>query len=466
MINFVPRTGGKQPRIEQIRAAALAGDFEKLDLLLKTKYSFAADELHVRSQLGALISDVIPTRHNECLRLLLKAKGRANYHGHVGKESAMAVAATCENLEALQILIDAGGDVNLCPPAGKTPLVAAAAAGKLAALQFLLKAGAHVNQRCQLMNTTALLEASRAGHLPVVEALLAAGAKLCADARGETPLYFACAGGHQQVAVTLLNAGADVNAITKEGYNALYAAVKSRRVQLVDLLLQNCAKINITSGPRSILSVAIENNFQEIVRTLLIAGADPGLVMDLSMRSAASLPHYYSRLVGLTSVRLQNCTELPPPVPSLTKLTLLEVRQSPQLQLPPEFAKFTALTDLYLENLTHPLDRYVFARMVHLQRLIIHAPSINTLPLPPSGTSTCDITVPSVTILPHEWRRHRFGVHFGMAPPDVDGKRVVMLPSLVQLAAAAVKEWKQWRTRMSLRREGRKIRAIIMTSRF
>ena len=87
----------------------------------------------------------------------------------------------------------------------------AARAGNLEAVKALLARGANPNAQ-ERSDQTALMWAAAEGHAAVVQALIDGGADIRATLKsGFTPLFFAVREGHIDVARTLLEAGVDVN---------------------------------------------------------------------------------------------------------------------------------------------------------------------------------------------------------------------------------------------------------------
>ena len=58
---------------------------------------------------------------------------------------------------------------------------------------------------------------------------------------GFTPLHIACVYGHYELARLLLEAGADIEAKTKNGYMALHLAAQYGHQLIIDLLLEHGA---------------------------------------------------------------------------------------------------------------------------------------------------------------------------------------------------------------------------------
>jgi len=91
-----------------------------------------------------------------------------------------------------------------------------------------------------------LWEAARAGDLGVIERRLASGVSVNAlDGKlGLTPLSWAAISGRAEAVELLIQRGANVNAVNRDGGTALHGAAFLGHVKAVDLLVQNGAKIN------------------------------------------------------------------------------------------------------------------------------------------------------------------------------------------------------------------------------
>lgn len=100
---------------------------------------------------------------------------------------------------------------------------------------------------------------------------------------------------------TLLDAGADINALDEHGQTALMNAAKSGDVELTQLLIQRSAELNHTAKYRlTALMLAVINNRAEIVRLLVEAGADRTIAG--STGSFACTPLQYAEAHGQTEI--------------------------------------------------------------------------------------------------------------------------------------------------------------------
>ena len=146
----------------------------------------------------------------ETARLLVRAGANVNAANRYGVPP-LSLAATNGNAAMVKLLLEAGADAKATLPGDETILMTAARAGNLDAVKALLARGADPNGR-ERNDQTAIMWAAAEGHAPIVQALIDAGADVRAKVRsGFTPLFFAAREGNIEVARTLLAAGVNVN---------------------------------------------------------------------------------------------------------------------------------------------------------------------------------------------------------------------------------------------------------------
>ncbi|KAL2822787.1 ankyrin [Aspergillus cavernicola] len=149
-------------------------------------------------------------------------------------------AAVCtENMSLVQVLLDAGADVN--HPAscngGRTALQAATELGNIKLVGMLLDAGADVNQEpARKAGATALQLAAIKGYIEIVRKLLDSGANVNADGAccmGRTALEGAAEHGRIEMLQFLLNEGALIKGPGRRQY--------IKAIKLADLRAQHAA---------------------------------------------------------------------------------------------------------------------------------------------------------------------------------------------------------------------------------
>jgi ankyrin repeat protein len=165
-----------------------------------------------------------------------------------------------------------------------------AAADPWPTLELFLRGGMDPNMKAdvdRLENVTALMVASRAGRAEVVKSLREAGADVNAQTRqGDTALIYAASANRAAVVRYLLQAGPDVNHANRRGETALLLGIpapwpdpdQAGAIDCVNQLLAAGARVNSRAEDGTTpLHEAIGRVQTEIVRLLLLRGADPNL---------------------------------------------------------------------------------------------------------------------------------------------------------------------------------------------
>jgi ankyrin repeat protein len=184
------------------------------------------------------------------VQALVRAGAQADVRLPSGQTLLMLASRTGDPA-TLRMLLERGADVNAVDPAmGESALMWAAAADHAEAVRTLAAAGARLDVRSAAMSFskdrfgdgrsarftvlprggwTALMYAARQDAREAVRALTAAGADLNAtDPDGTTALALAVINAHYDLAVQLLDAGADPTVADVTGMTPLYAAVDMR----------------------------------------------------------------------------------------------------------------------------------------------------------------------------------------------------------------------------------------------
>ena len=133
----------------------------------------------------------------------------ASSAGSIMSRNAVGVAAGDDAVEIVATLLAAGASVNAASRTQATALHYAAGAGCERGLALLLGVSSAALLARDMNKSSALHHAARAGSASCTALLLAAHVPSdCVDRWGRTPLCWACAGGHADVAAALLAAGA------------------------------------------------------------------------------------------------------------------------------------------------------------------------------------------------------------------------------------------------------------------
>jgi ankyrin repeat protein len=230
--------------------------------------------------------------------------------------TALHWAAHWDDAAIADVLIGAGAKVDAADDHGVTPLALACLNGSAALVERLLKAGANPNA-ASVVGETPLMIAAHTGnaavvaqllargaahgaaehtlvenHVEVVRTLLAAGADATARSKNRfTPLLFAAQQGDVEIARLLIAAGADVNEAAPDGIAgdtnaarsfkpdteaaALLVAIDSQHEAMARFLLESGANPNLQGAGRTALHSAVQQAMPELVKALLSRGADP-----------------------------------------------------------------------------------------------------------------------------------------------------------------------------------------------
>jgi ankyrin repeat protein len=188
---------------------------------------------------------------------------------------ALIAAARTGNLSLLELLVDAGADVEGF--FGARALVVSMLVEDDEAAGLLEARGAHLEARDEAGRTVLVWASGQRRLGPLVRTAIDAGADLEASSRtGETALMTASRFARVGSVRTLLRAGATVDARDRDGWTPLMFAVRSQSAKIVGLLLDAGAdpEAESTLGWTPLMLASWEGKVR-IVNGLLRAGADP-----------------------------------------------------------------------------------------------------------------------------------------------------------------------------------------------
>jgi len=190
----------------------------------------------------------------ETARNLAAERADANVTNRYG---VTPLSLACQNgsTALVELLLAHGAEPNTTLRGGETVLMTAARTGRAGPVKALLARGASVDAK-ERRGQTALMWAAADGHAAVVELLLKAGAdfRTALPDSGFTPYFFAARDGRVGVVRAFLKAGADVNATMepresngkgpRKGTSALLLAVENGHFNLALELIQAGADPN------------------------------------------------------------------------------------------------------------------------------------------------------------------------------------------------------------------------------
>lgn len=204
----------------------------------------------------------------ESAALLLHAGADANAANDYGM-TPLSEACLNANSTLVRSLLKAGAHPNTAIATGETPLLTCARTGAVDSVRLLVEYGAAVNAKEPKQGQTALMWAAAEQHPDVVKALIDAHADLTAHSKqGFTAIHFAARAGDLESVKVLLAAGVDTNILTQTegatnrvtnqlgiaktvgalGYTPLLVAVVRGQVDLALYLLDHGADPNILAA--------------------------------------------------------------------------------------------------------------------------------------------------------------------------------------------------------------------------
>lgn len=249
------------------------------------------------------VADAAKTQNKRAVRGLLQQKADVNAPQSDGA-TALHWAVFWDDLEMADMLIGAGANAKPANRDGVTPLALAAMNGSAVMIEKLLKAGAAVNAPIMANGETALMMASHNGNVNAIKMLLDHGANVNATEplKGTTALMWAVEQEHPAAVQALITGGADVNAKSKTivaaarrgpftddgefggpagtmgGLTPLVYAARQGDLASARNLVDAGADVNQTTADGwTAMLVATHNKYNVLASYLLDKGADPNI---------------------------------------------------------------------------------------------------------------------------------------------------------------------------------------------
>lgn len=164
----------------------------------------------------------------------------ASTSSKVNGGSPMHEAASKGNADIVQLLREAGAEVDVATGNNNPPLIVAAENGQAEMVRLLCETGADPNvvDTVSGHNLSALGCAARSGHVGVVRELVKAGADVNKGPGPASPLYAACFGRHLEIVRDLVRAGASPLLDPDYALTALHMAAEFVVPKLALVLLE------------------------------------------------------------------------------------------------------------------------------------------------------------------------------------------------------------------------------------
>lgn len=239
--------------------------------------------------------------HSKMVDLLISNGADVNITDNMN-QTPIINASKYGYLTIIQNLISKGGDVNFMDILGNTALTYSFFKNHTRVFHLLLKNGADINRRDRLGSTilhyacksytsahvnkllrcgadphikdvggtTCLMKACERGDLEMVKSLLKYIDINALDTQHNSALFYSVVGKNPDVTEYLIQNGASIDAINKEGCTALIVATLHQS-NVIDVLLKNGANTYIEHSATSYnpLILASKNNFIDLTKKLL-----------------------------------------------------------------------------------------------------------------------------------------------------------------------------------------------------
>ena len=209
--------------------------------------------------------------HTETVRYLVGLKDVDVNHTNCG-HTALHFAVMRNHPGVVEVLFEAGADIEVKDEEGSSPLLLACTTGHLDIVKMLVEAGAGV-RGSNIEGVTCLLRAAYHGHTEIVRYLVGlpqvdVNQLGCKDLN-LTALHLAVVGKHQDIVKVLIDAGAELDRTGEDGRSALLVASCMDMPDIVKMLVEAGAVVRATDNKgRTCLTLASYFGHTETVRYL------------------------------------------------------------------------------------------------------------------------------------------------------------------------------------------------------
>ena len=226
--------------------------------LIIDKFPDAMFQREKRSFTSLMIASAMGS-WNIAVLLIDKDKSSVNDLDRLGCNSLL-IAAMNGRLKTVHVLLEYGGlgQLKVTDVFGRSALILAAEFGHCELVEYLMVFRSMDVNKTDDEGKTCLMKAAGFGHSKVVKYLLAKKAGIGRlSLNGRTSLMYAAMNGRSNIAKRLAQVE-NINAIDELGYTALYYAIYTQHLNVVNTLLQNDAVVDV----KSLIIAAMSGNYK------------------------------------------------------------------------------------------------------------------------------------------------------------------------------------------------------------
>ena len=224
------------------------------------------------------LHEAVDLKHPDLVQVLIDAGADIEEEDSEG-HTPLLLACKEGCLDIVKVLVQAGAKLRVKDNDGNTCLSVASREGHTETVRYLVGLGqVDVNQLGGCHKSTALHKAVRQNHVDAVQVLIDAGADIDKkDSEGRTPLLHACSRGCLDTVKVLVQAGAKLRVTNDNGDTCLLAASCGGHTDTVRYLVSlGQVDVNQVGGPdaNTALHRSAEEAYADVVQVLIDAGAD------------------------------------------------------------------------------------------------------------------------------------------------------------------------------------------------
>ena len=185
--------------------------------------------------------------------------------------TSLLIAASTNDLIAMNYLIKMGANINVQSKIGITPIIAAIEHNHIDAIKLLLTAGADIHKKTT-QGGTASHAACCHGSVELIKIFVEYGSNISMKFQDQTLLMLATECGHKEVVEYLLTLkNIDINSCDKNGWNILYYLIERNYFDIFKQLVQMNVDVNVTTDTKwTLLMIACKNDINNEFIDLLL----------------------------------------------------------------------------------------------------------------------------------------------------------------------------------------------------